>query len=346
MSDLQLGLLVIGAVVVIGVFAYNRRQERAARRAAEQSFGSTRADVLMEPREERIEPALAEAHRVAARPPAPPPAALPDPRLDYIVELSFATPVAPGVLLEHWRTHEHRYAARAMLAGVEESAAWRRLAPKDGTPIRACRAGLQLVTRDGAVSEADLIEFRAAVETLAAATGASVNAPELKPSVEAARDLDQFCTDADIQVVFHVAAPAESSFSGTKIRAVAEASGLALDEDGRFSQRNDAGQMLFALAARDGARVFQATVKDWAPTGLSVSLDVPRVPDLRRTFHAMAGFATQLAAVLGGALVDDNGNSLDERAVAAIGAQLDSVRSAFEKRGIETGSAEALRLFS
>jgi FtsZ-interacting cell division protein ZipA len=147
-------------------------------------------------------------------------------------------------------------------------------------------------------------------------------------------------------VVFHVTAPADGSFSGTKIRAVAEASGLVLDQDGRFALCNDAGQVLFALCARDGRGFAAATIKDAAPAGLSLSLEVPRVPDLRRSFHAMAGFARQLAAVLGGSLVDDNGHLLDERAVAAIGAQLDAVRGEFDARGIATGSAEALRLFS
>ena len=346
MSDLQLGLLVIGVIVVIGVFAYNRRQERAVRRAAEGSFRSAHPDVLLEPRAERIEPVLAETHRVAARAAAPSPAALPDPRIDYVMELSFSAPVIASALFEHWKAHEHRYAARAILACSEDGTAWHRLVPGDSSGAHACRAGLQLVTRDGAVSEGDLIEFRSAVETLAAATGAGVKAPEVKPAVDAARELDRFCADSDIQVVFHVTAPVNGSFSGTKIRAVAEASGLVLEEDGRFALRDDAGQVLFALCARDGSRFAAATIKDAAPAGLSLSLDVPRVPDLRRSFHAMAGFARQLAAVLGGSLVDDNGNSLDERAVAAIGAQLDAVRGAFEAIGIATGSAEALRLFS
>ena len=346
MSDLQLGLLVIGAIVVVGVLAYNRRQERAARRDAEGSFRSNHRDVLMEPRAERIEPVLADTHRAAARTAASSPAALPDARIDYVMELSFSAPVAVSALLEHWKPYEHRYAARAILAYSEDRTVWHRLAPGGGSGASACRAGLQLVTRDGAVGEAELIEFRSAVETLAAATGAGVNAPQLKQAVDAAGELDRFCAEADIQVVFHVTAPPHEAFAGTKIRAVAEASGLVLEEDGRFALRDDADQILFALSARDGSRFAAASIKDAAPDGLSLSLDVPRVPDLGRSFQTMAGFARQLAAVLGGSLVDDNGNSLDDRAVAAIGAQLDAVRCAFEARGIATGSAEALRLFS
>ena len=40
MSELQIGLLAIGALVVAGVLIYNRVQERRARQAAERTFRS------------------------------------------------------------------------------------------------------------------------------------------------------------------------------------------------------------------------------------------------------------------------------------------------------------------
>ena len=47
MTDLQIGLLFIGAAAVAGVLVYNRLQERGTRRKAEEAFGSKHADVLM-----------------------------------------------------------------------------------------------------------------------------------------------------------------------------------------------------------------------------------------------------------------------------------------------------------
>ena len=47
MSDLQLSLFVIGAVVVGAVFLYNALQERKLRRRLQQAFGGTRDDVLL-----------------------------------------------------------------------------------------------------------------------------------------------------------------------------------------------------------------------------------------------------------------------------------------------------------
>jgi hypothetical protein len=73
---------------------------------------------------------------------------------------------------------------------------------------------------------------------------------------------------------------------------------------------------------------------------------VARTPDLGRSYEAMARAGRQLAAAGGGRLVDDNGAPLDERALAAIGAQLEAVRQELAGRGIEPGGPLALRLFS
>src|ERR1041385_4594297 len=88
MTDLQIGLLVIGAAAVAGVLVYNRLQERATRRQAERAFGSQHAGVLLDAPPERREPTL----DLSAMPvrEASPPVAKPasDPRIDYVVERS------------------------------------------------------------------------------------------------------------------------------------------------------------------------------------------------------------------------------------------------------------------
>jgi ZipA-like protein with FtsZ-binding domain len=347
MSELQLGLLAIGVILVVGVFAYNRRQERVARRAAESGLrGGPAEDALLRsepPRSAAVQPDRPP--HTATRIPAGPAAALPDPNIDYLVELSFPSVLATSELAQQWKASEHRYATRAIFACDGGGAGWRRLSVDDMAPVESLRAGLQLVTREGPLSEAELIEFRAAVETLAAATGATVNAPEIRHAAETARALDRFCEESDIQVVVHVVGAGESALQGARIRATAEASGLALEEEGRFALRDDEGRLLYALSPRDEPGFEAATLDAAQLAGVSLTLDVPRVPDLSRAFQSMARFATHLAAALDGRLVDDNGNPLDERALAAIGAQLDAVRGGFDARGIATGSASALRLF-
>ncbi len=62
MSDLQIALLILGAVVIVAVVVYNRVQEVRFRQRAESAFGPQEGDALLEPAparngtQERIEP--------------------------------------------------------------------------------------------------------------------------------------------------------------------------------------------------------------------------------------------------------------------------------------------------
>jgi hypothetical protein len=283
MTDLTLGLLVAGGVAVAAVLVYNRLQERAARKQGERAFAASRSGDIFQ--EERIEPRIEPVRR---RPP-PPEGAMPDPRADYVMEL--ALPDSADVdLAEAWQALEQRFARRALLAPAA-----------DGRWL----AGLQLVSRAGVVAEPELVEFRSAVETLAARLGGQSSGPEMRETLQAARELDHACAEADIQVALHVVGvPPESSFRGLPFQTV---------------PRGD---------------------------GVTLTLDVARTPEPRRSYEAMARAGRDLAQAKGGRLVDDEGRELDERALAAIGAQLEAVRQLLAARGIEPGSPLALRLFS
>ena len=84
MTDLQIGLALIGVLAVAAVLAYNWLQERRAKRAAERAFASRHSDVLLDEPQDRREPTLG----AAPRPHPAPGEAMPDPRVDYIMELS------------------------------------------------------------------------------------------------------------------------------------------------------------------------------------------------------------------------------------------------------------------
>src|SRR5688500_16108774 len=183
MTDLQIGLALIGVFAVAAVLAYNWLQERGARRAAERAFASRHSDVLFDEPHDRREPTLG-----ASGSPATHAEAMPDPRVDYIMELAIPSAGAGPLLRELWAPIELRFARRALLEKAGGTA----------------RAALQLVSRDGVVSDAELLEFRSAVETLAAKLGATVEAPEMREALDAARELDRACADADIQVALHV----------------------------------------------------------------------------------------------------------------------------------------------
>lgn len=296
MTDLTIGLLLIGALAVAGVLVYNRVQERSAQRDAGRAFGSRHADALLDESGPRREPTLTKA--------SPTQENLPDERVDYVIDLKLPRPIAATVVLEGWSALEHRFARRVLLAG-RDGTAWRRVVAGDQANLDALRAGLQLVSRAGVVSDAELIEFRSEVETLAARLGATLSAPEMRQALEAARELDRTCADSDIQVALHVVGK---------------------------SINPELGEQPFQVVRRED--------------GVTLVLDVALTPDLGRSYEAMARTGRSLADSQGGRLVDDRGNALDERSLAAIGAQLEAVRQTLAAYGIETGSPLALRLFS
>ena len=301
MTDLQLGLAVIGAVAVIGVLVYNRVQERSVRRQAERAFASRHADVLLGAQQARREPTLEAGPRRAAAQSE----AMPDPRVDYVIDVAVPRGVASAAVLDSWQPLEQRFAKRALLAGSDGSG-WRRIVAGDAGRCIAQRGAQQRVSRDGVVSDAELLEFRSQVETLAAKIGATVASPEMRPALEAARELDRACADADIQIALHVLTE-------------------QIPEEGF------------------GDQPFQVTPRE---DGLTFTLDVARTLEPGRSYEAMARAGRQLALAHGGRLVDDNGNALDDHALASIGAQLEAVRQELAGRGIEPGSPLALRLFS
>ena len=275
MSDLVLGLLVLGVCLFAGVLIYNRWQERSAKGAAERAFSSRHADALMEDPPTRREPTITAKTQ-------------PDERVDYVMELKGS--IAAPLMLEAWRPIEQRFGRRALLAQAEDGS-W--------------RAALQMVSRAGVVSDAELIEFRSEVETLGAKLGATFAAPEMRHALEAARELDRTCAENDIQVALHVVGP--------------------------------------AIEPALGEQPFQVVRRE---NGLTLVLDVALTSDLAHSYEAMARAGRSLADSHGARLVDDRGNALDERSLAAIGAQLEAVRQALAGHGIETGSPLALRLFS
>src|SRR3954468_20087319 len=172
MTDLQLGLLVIGGIAVVGVFAFNRVQERRARQGVQQAFASKHADTLLD------EPAPArESHTHKQN--TPPSGLLPDERVDYIMLLRAPVAIPGGAVLESWRPIEARFGRRVLLAGSDGSG-WGRIEAGRPGSFNALHASLQLVSRAGVVSDAELIEFRADVETAATRLGASVAAPEMR----------------------------------------------------------------------------------------------------------------------------------------------------------------------
>jgi hypothetical protein len=347
MSELQLGLLGIGALVVVGVLAYNKLQERKLERQSEGLFGSRHDDVLLggstAPRRtdsgERIEPTLfqePQASRAAG--------GTLDPGVDYIATLETQTAVAGEAVSTAIVDSPASPAKPVRWEGRNrQTASWEPLAAAG--EYQSLRAGLQLVDRKGAASQQDLSGFIAMAQSVADVIGASCTLAEPAGALQRAQQLDALCADLDVQIGLNLIVRG-GAVPGTRIRAFAEAHGLALEADGRFYRRDESGLELYTLGNLEEPAFSADGMKTLSARGLTLLLNVARVPGGIATLDRYVEFAHQLAEALPAAIVDDNRQPLDEAGLGKIRAQLQALYASMEQQGITAGSPLALRLFS
>ncbi len=377
MSELQLGLLIIGALVVIAVIVYNKWQENRLRRRTESAFATVHEDVLLggaKAASYEIDEGI-----VAPTPYEAPPEQFEEVRVEHVlgdvdssIEPAVSEPAAADALpfavlneaLDCIATLEcptavggDRIAARAQPLFDDEVARrvhWEGLDEADGTwgavlPDQAytrVRLGFQLATQAGAVSQYQLESFASSSVELALALSADVNVVDTEAAMQQAARLDQFCADFDVQVGLSVITDETHTIPGTKIRGVAESAGFILSKDGRYHRYDEDGLELYMLSNMEPMPFHIETIRTLTTRGVTLLLNVPRAPGASVTFRSYIKFARQLAEALDGTLVDDNKQPIGERAIEQVGAQLSTIYDAMSAGGIPAGSAAARRLFA
>ena len=233
MSDLQLGLLAIGVLVVVGVIAYNKLQETRLRRRAQADFGSRHEDVLLggaksagrSPEDvpdrfgqdqstvERssfsrdIEHTLAEHSGEAATQSAEAlsPAAgsaqggprVLEEAVDFIVSVECPTATAGSEVLKQAATLAHEAMRRPIHWEAQDTGHGEWEQPSAQKRYRRVRAGMQLASRAGPATEEDLGAFCLGLQEIALALGAELDLPDPEEAARRAAELDRFCADVD-----------------------------------------------------------------------------------------------------------------------------------------------------
>jgi hypothetical protein len=371
MSELQIGLLIVGAAVIVGVIAYNRIQEARFRRRAEQAFAPDRGDALLEPAHAagtRIEPQLqpesdgrdygsagrqeplavhvTPADPAAAAPPGPAPVATASgDAISYATELQAQQPVSAGAL-QAVLSNLGPLARRVRLEGQSETGGWAAFEPASADSFRHVRLLLQLADRSGAVTPQDIATFQSAVARCAASLSASAEIPESAAFLQRARELDTFCAEVDVVVGLNVLAGQGKPITGTRLRGLAEAAGFRLASQGAFVYPDARGNPRFTLENQEQPAFSSESLRGLSTNGVTLLLDVPRVADGVAAFDQMVGIGRSLATSLGGTLVDDNRVEVTAQGLEQIRNQLRSIYAAMEAAGTPAGGPLALRLFA
>jgi len=364
MSDLQLSLVIVGLLVIGGVYILNWVQERRFRRRIGNAFDDERGDALLPAAPEaaaRVEPQItghsetpaastSGVERRIAVPALSTASAAPltefDSLIDYVAQIDGSSPIperAIDELLERVTACGKPY----RIAGFNpHNGEWEDLTRAGRGMHTKLRIALQLINRSGLVSAAQLSMFCDAVHHCAEQGSAVASCPETQAALKAAHELDSFCAQVDVAIGANVVAATGGVFAGARIRTLAEGLGFRLDPDGVFRLRDDQRRTLITLDNNEPAPFLPEQMKTLVTPGVSLLLDVPRVPDGLQALDRMFEIGTQLAQALEGSLVDDNHAALNAAGIARIRQQVAGIYAKMETRGVGAGSARALRLFS
>ena len=380
MSELQISLMGFGALVVAAVWVYNLWQARRLRQRAETILPqASTSDVLMAGREsepavlrnepsfgnavlqeptfsdgsmpERGIPALRPEDTLADgmhRSVPPLPGEWADGKVDCLLRVEFVDAVPVSALWAEQANWSGALDKPLQWLGLDDrTERWRSLLPQDSGNVSQIAAALQLVDRRGALGESALGTFLGGVHQLAQHFSGLVELPEHAPVLVRARELDAYCASLDLQLSLLVL-PRQGSLSdmmGAKLKSVIEEGGLRLEGE-RFVATDADGAEVFALSCQSSTAFPMAQIDKQGVTGLTFSLDVPRVADGVKAFDRMVGFIRLCAEALGGQLTDAHKKPLPEATLAAIRQRIGELQGQMVQAGFPPGSVRALRLFS
>ena len=346
MSEFQSSLLVIAVIVVVAVYVYGWWQQWRYRRSLNRIEPAARAG--SEPASPQQTAALADGqdgeHFITEG--APDTCTLLDERTDYIVSMTPKFPLSAQALARIWqRRFDFGKTLRACGCNVANGV-WERIIPESSTTYSEMKIGLQLVDRDGAISETRLADFRELMGEVGRKEDADMVLPLVDSAMERARELDAFCAEVDQMIGLNLVCGAERALFASEVAAVVQPMGMSLQADGAFHLFGQDGATLFTLGVFDGTPFQHHTLDQMRVSSLTLLLDIPRVSDSAQRFDEMTLFAMELATALHATLVDDQRVLLVKGALEQIRARVASVEQRMVQGGIAPGSVQAMRLFS
>ncbi|MCB1931259.1 MAG: cell division protein ZipA C-terminal FtsZ-binding domain-containing protein [Candidatus Accumulibacter sp.] len=276
----------------------------------------------------------------------PAPLCVLSPKIDYIAAIQVVEPIAGYRVREAQRATLERLGKAVNWIGHNEDAhAWEPIVDDSEREYRHIRVGLQLVDRRGPVPDREVSVFKVAMQEMATELMGLAELPEREPALQTAAQLDEFCAGVDIQIGVNVISQGQV-FPGTKLRALAESTGMVMDRQGRFVRCDDSGNVLYVLVNQEADAFSAESMKTLSTHGVTFLLDVPRVANGDRVLAQMIEQARRFAEALDGALVDDNRHPLSEAAIEPIRRQVAQFQAAMAAHELPAGGLLAQRLFS
>lgn len=375
MSDLQISLIIIGAIIIGGVVLFNWLQQTRYRRSLKRAFEHEHEDALLKTSKtswenERIEPKfsddsfqtpLAESRAIQEHIRPEPDNIFVDEQpieeqksvcfdnaINYIASIQANSLITHNKLTELLQQKFDFGKPVRWLGLIPDGQTWEEITIESlnnsggYVQLKGC---LQLADRAGPVSEVNLSRFRDMAEDFASQANAIADCPDITEAHTHAVSLDKFCAEVDVVMGINIISKDGGAFVGTKIRALAEASGFRLESEGAFRFRDDNNVILFSLGNYETTPFLPANMRTLTTHGITFLFDVPRVANGEKVFDQMTSLARQFSNTLNGIIVDDNRVPLNDNGIRKSRQQLINIQAAMAAYNIPAGSETALKLF-
>jgi hypothetical protein len=286
-----------------------------------------------------VEPVLPAATTISSAPPA-----IVDRRIDCIVPIRLAGPLAGDKVIPLAQRLRRAGSKPVHIEGKPEGGgAWELL--QNGVRYEELRAAAQLANRSGPLNELEFSEFVTGVQQFADAIDAAPEFPDMMETVSMARELDGFAAQCDAQLSINVLSDG-APWSANYVQAVASQDGLLLSRDGTRFVKLDAKQSPVFMLQFGDTNFLRDDLTYKGGQMITLVLDVPVADEDILPFRLMCDYAKSLAERIGGRVVDDQRRPLPENALQSIDKQLMTLYAKLEQAGIPAGSPATRRLFS
>ena len=354
MSNLQIGLAIVGGLILAAVIAHSAwsaRKNQPKLATPEAPVDEAQPPGVTDEFAERQDPSFdADLGLVSSSSFALLPGLEKKPGLDALIDV-----IAP-VAIENAVSGEAALAAMPATRragskpfGVEglniSTNMWE--LPSAGQRYSGFQCGVQLANRLGALNQIEYSEFVMKTQAFADAIGGEPEFPEMLDEVARARELDQFASAHDAQLSFTLRASGTAWSPGYVAQNAARLGFIAGSIPGRMVlPANERGGAPLLGLAFDTQAAMAEDPEQTALREVTLSLDVPQVPRSEQPFVRMRESATALASSMGGVVMDDNGNPIAPEAMDVIGNELEQLYDTLDERDLSAGSVLARRLFS
>lgn len=358
MSNFQLSLIVIGALVLIVVMAYNtwvnkrnapklpdpmpQPPEGAALRQDPVLSGAAplptqaQLDLDVDAIPATLDLSLPAAERRGAL----------DALIDAIAPIMAEHPISGEAALAAMPTTRRVGSKPFAIEGLND-ASQRWEVPQPGQRYSQFLAGIQLANRTGALNDIEFSEFVVKTQAFADQIGAAPDFPDMLKEVARARELDQFASDHDAQLNFMLRARQAAWSTGYIQQNAARQGFVAGPTPGRLVlPAVAAGLPPLLHLSYDVQTAMSDDPEQSALREVLLSLDVALVHRTEAPFQRLRDVADALCQSMDAVLCDQHGQPLPAMAMDPIGNDLEQLYDQLEQRDLAAGSGLARRLFS